>query len=164
MSKCSCGGLGCKLCARQEPTKAWHQNTKIKKVEFDGHIFDSAEELEFYRDWLLTGQYRANIDTIELQPKYQLLPKFEKMGKKYREMTYTPDFYIEFTDQEGNRFAEVIDVKGYMPRDFPRTRKLFDYFYPELELIIVKKNAQEVWRRIWYMGAIPSGKKSREQN
>lgn len=137
--KCSCGGLGCKLCARQQPTKAWHQNSKANKVEFDGHIFDSTEEMEFYRDWLLTGKYRANIDIIELQPKYELLPKFEKMGKRYQAMTYKPDFYIEFTDNEGNRYAEVIDVKGYIPRYFTLTRKLFDYFYPDLELIIIKK-------------------------
>jgi hypothetical protein len=119
--------------------KAWHQQRKVKRKEFDGHVFDSGEELEFYRDYLKTGVYKADILSISLQPKYELLPKFEKSGTKHRAITYKPDFYIEFMNDRREVCKEVIEIKGFSTPDFVMRRKMFDYRYPDLNLIVLSK-------------------------
>jgi hypothetical protein len=119
--------------------KAWHQQRKVKRTEYGGRIFDSGEELEFYRDYLKTGVYKGDIVTITLQPKYELLPKFEKSGIKHRAITYKPDFYIEYMDKSGDLCKEVIEIKGFSTPDFVMRRKMFDYRYPDLDLIVLSK-------------------------
>jgi hypothetical protein len=119
--------------------RAWHQQRKVKRTEFDGHVFDSGEELEFYRDYLKTGVYKSDIVGITLQPKYELLPKFEKDGIKHRAITYKPDFYIEYMSKSGELCKEVIEIKGFSTPDFVMRRKMFDYRYPDLKLVVLSK-------------------------
>jgi len=61
-----------------------------KKVEYDGHIFDSIVE----RDYYIYLQRNGLIEHIELQPRYELIPAF----KKQRKMEYIADFEITYTD------------------------------------------------------------------
>lgn len=51
--------------------------------------------------------------------RYELLPAFTFGGKKYRPMTYLPDFV-------GDNF--VIECKGYPNEAWPLREKLFRYY------------------------------------
>jgi hypothetical protein len=111
---------------------AWHQQSKVKKMEYQGIKFDSKTEMDFYIH-LQSGKYKPNIQNIIIHPKFILVPAFFKNGKKIQPITYVADFQIEFDDGS----IEIIDVKGYMlTPDFKLKKKLFEYFYPhELKLI-----------------------------
>ncbi|MEA0552886.1 DUF1064 domain-containing protein [Lysinibacillus irui] len=56
-----------------------------KKVIHDGVIFDSAIEAKYYVH-LKHLQAQGIVTSFELQPRFVLLPKFEKNGKKYRDI------------------------------------------------------------------------------
>ena len=94
----------------------------------DGIRFDSCAEADRYR--VLRLRERAGeISDLELQPKFVLLPAFERNGTKYRAITYRGDFaYIE------NGRSIVEDVKGMATDLFKVKEKLFRYHYPDIEL------------------------------
>lgn len=100
-----------------------------KKIEYDGHTFDSKMECDFYKE-LEKWQQEGKIDLYELQPTYQLQEPFVKYGKRHRAITYTPDFKVL------TREGEVIlyDVKGFSSQQGDMRRKMFDYHYPNLTL------------------------------
>lgn len=66
---------------------------KSEKITIDGIKFDSKDEGKYY-EYLKKKKAKGEISNFELQPKYELIAKFEKFGKKYRATTYTPDFLI----------------------------------------------------------------------
>lgn len=108
-----------------------------KKVEVDGHVFDSRDESLYYL--LLKSQKEAGfIKDFELQPKYELVPKFEYQGKKRRAITYTPDYNIIHFDNS----ITAVDVKsiGTATQQGTLRRKLFEYRYPNIELVWVCRN------------------------
>lgn len=76
-----------------------------------------------FRSKLETYTYKklkeANISAEYEQHKYELLPAFTFNGKKYRPITYLPDFV-------GNNF--VIECKGFPNDVFPLKAKLFNYY------------------------------------
>jgi len=100
-----------------------------KKVECDGIVFDSILEKSYY---LLLKEKKLNneIKDFKIQPKYELIPKFEKFGIKHRSISYTPDFWIWHNDDT----AEVIDVKGFGTSASDLRRKLFDFKYSSTKL------------------------------
>jgi len=108
---------------------------KSKKVTEDGITFDSHEESEYYK-YLLKLKAEGKILNFELQPKYVLIPKFEKYGKTHRETTYTPDFLIYHLDGT----EELIDVKGFSTQQGELRRKLFDSLYPNIKLIWIARS------------------------
>ena len=100
-----------------------------KKIEYNGHIFDSKMECEFYKElenWFNDGK----IDLYELQPTYQLQEPFVKYGKRHRAITYTPDFKVLTRDGE----VILYDVKGFSSQQGDMRRKMFDYKYQNLTL------------------------------
>ena len=103
-----------------------------KKTVVDGITFDSKREAERYKELKLL--LRAGvIEGLQLQPEYTLIPAFKKNGTAYREMAYRADFsYLE----EGKKIVE--DVKGMETQVFKLKRKLFEHFYPDLEIRIVR--------------------------
>ena len=108
---------------------------KSKKVEIDGHIFDSKIEARYYKQlkWL---QDNDQILFFRLQPRYLLQEAFRKNGKTFRKIEYIADFEVHHKDGS----IEVIDVKGYQTPVFKIKRKLFEYKYPhKLSLITYKK-------------------------
>lgn len=105
-----------------------------KKVEIDGIKFDSKLEAEYY-EYLKLLKQSNGIKNFILQPKYKLLDRFEKDGKKYREMNYIADFEVLHNDDG----REIIDVKGFETADFKIKRKLFDNKYPDLLLTLITK-------------------------
>lgn len=103
-----------------------------KKVEVDNIIFDSKHESQYY---LMLKQQKANgdIKDFTLQPKYELIPKFEKEDKKYRAMTYTPDFLVTYNDNS----QAAIDVKGFSTQQGEIRKKLFNFLYRDVKLVWV---------------------------
>ena len=100
-----------------------------KKIECDGITFDSKEEMKYYK-YLLKLKAEGKITNFELQPKYELLPAFEYMGKKRKAITYTPDFLIYHLDGT----EELIDVKGIETQQGELRRKLFEYRHNNIKL------------------------------
>lgn len=103
-----------------------------KKIEYDGFVFDSKLEYNYY---CYLKQLKSNgvVSNFELQPKYQLQPTFKKNGKTFRSIDYVADFLVYYADGK----QEVVDVKGMITTDFAIKRKLFEYRYPELALKLV---------------------------
>lgn len=106
-----------------------------KKVEIDGHVFDSKIEARYYEQlkWL---QENNRILFFRLQPRYLLQEAFEKNGKKYRKIEYIADFEIHHLDGS----IEVVDVKGVETEAFKIKKKLFEHKYPhKLSLVTYSK-------------------------
>lgn len=113
---------------------------KAKKVEYNNIKFDSKSEMEYYL-YLLKLELSGQVSDIELQPKYVLIPSYvNSKGKKIREIKYIADFKYKLV--EANKWV-IIDVKGMPTETAKLKRKLFNYFYPELELLWVKKKRGE---------------------
>jgi len=63
------------------------------------------------------------------------MPKFEKKGNKYREIGYSADFTVFYSDGH----TEVVDI-GIVTQQFDLRKKLFEYCYPhELKLLTYSK-------------------------
>lgn len=107
---------------------------KNEKVTLDGYTFDSKLEAERYSQLKLLLRAKE-ITNLTLQPEYVLIPSFKKHGKTYRQLTYIADF--SYTNKNGNTIVE--DVKGMQTDVFKIKYKLFEYFFPELELHILTK-------------------------
>lgn len=112
------------------------QNKKVKnatKIEVDGILFRSKLEAYTYKKLK-----QANIDAEYEMHRYTLLPAFAFNEKKFRPMTYLPDFV-------GNGF--IIECKGYRTDTWPLREKLFNYylynFEPNISFYIVH-NQKEV--------------------
>ena len=121
---------------------------KNKKVEIDNIKFDSRDESLYYL--LLKSQKEADlIKDFELQPKYELIPKFEYQGKKRRAITYTPDFNIIHHDNS----ITAVDVKsmGTATQQGEIRRKLFEYRFPDIKLIWVCRNLKHGDKDGWIL-------------
>lgn len=101
-----------------------------KKVTIDGIDFDSKTEGDYYL-YLCDLLRKDEIVGFEIQPKYTLIPKFEKDGKHYREITYTPDFLVKY---HSDRIV-VVDIKGFSTQQGEMRAKMFNYFYPHIKLV-----------------------------
>lgn len=87
------------------------KGTRLKHVFLDGYEFKSPLEGYTY-----SAFKKAKIPVRYEPTHFELQPKFEYMGKKYRNIKYTPDFL-------GEDF--VCECKGRVQRDFPLRWKMF---------------------------------------
>ena len=90
-----------------------------RKTEADGILFDSAREAARYKV-LKEMQKRGEITALELQPKYELLPKFYYRGQCVRKVVYIADF--AYLTKNGQKVIE--DVKGFLTKDYKIKKKL----------------------------------------
>jgi hypothetical protein len=98
---------------------------KNKKTTINNIKFDSQDEANFYQ-YLL----QLNIESIILQPKFTLQPKFiDNKGNKIREINYIADFQI---------CGDVFDVKGMTTKDFLIKLKMFKFNHPNLNIHVGK--------------------------
>ena len=104
---------------------------KNKKVAVDGIEFDSKREAKRYGQLKLLEKAKL-IKELELQKTFELQPSFKKNGKTYRSITYKADFY--YYDNHLERYV-VEDTKGFKTETYKIKKKMFEYVYPELELI-----------------------------
>jgi hypothetical protein len=105
-----------------------------KKVVVDGIQFDSQDESNYYLH-LKELKKKGKIKDFELQPKYELQPKFvNAKGKSILPINYKADFLV--THPDGTQ--EVIDVKGFETADFKLKKKMFEYKYDQSLTLICK--------------------------
>jgi len=103
-----------------------------KKVEYDGIVFDSQIEMEYFK--LLKDRVnKEEILWFTIQPVYELTPKFTKGGKNIRSTSYTPDFLIKHLDGS----LEAIETKGFMTQASELRIKLFNYRYQDIKLTVL---------------------------
>ncbi len=102
------------------------------KAKVDGITFDSTKEAQFYV-YLKSRKRMGQIVDIELQPRFELQPKFKKGKVSHRAINYVADFRI--THPDGRQ--EIIDVKGMKTEVFKMKHKMFEYRYPELTLLLI---------------------------
>ena len=96
-----------------------------KKIQYKGVVFDSKVECDYYQ--YLERNLGNGYDRIELQPKYELQPKFDRNKPIY----YVADFALWKDD----KLLEVIDVKG-MPTPVAKMKaKMFRYQNRDIPLI-----------------------------
>ena len=117
-----------------------------KAVEVDWIRFDSTIEADYYRD---------NKDRIELvHPRYIIQPEFTKNGKKFKSVSYVADFELDDWT--------VIDIKGMATETAMLKRKMFEYAYPDkqlLRLVFSKKR----WGRVEYDNLIKMRKNEKKR-
>ncbi|WP_367140221.1 DUF1064 domain-containing protein [Staphylococcus capitis] len=101
-----------------------------KKVEYKGIVFDSKVECEYYQ-YLEKKMNGVTYNRIEIQPRYELIPKFGNQ----RKTEYIADFAL-YLDSD---LIEVIDVKGMATTTAKLKAKLFRYKYPEVKLTWICK-------------------------
>ena len=106
-----------------------------KKTVRNNIQFDSKMEADRYAHLCLL-QRAGLISDLETHPEFVLIEPFTKLGKKKRGHKYKADFMYQ--DEHGQTIVE--DVKGYIARDFPLRRTLFDSKYPDLLLKVVTKS------------------------
>ena len=88
---------------------------RARKVTFDGITFDSKREANRFMELRLLLR-AGEISDLELQKKYQLIPK---QGKE-RAVHYVADFV--YKDKTGKTIVE--DTKGMRTREYIIKRKL----------------------------------------
>ena len=101
-----------------------------RKVEIDGHKFDSKLEAQYYT-FLKHKKATGKIKDFSLQPRYTLQETFKRDGKTYRSITYIADFEVLHNDGS----TQVIDVKGMMTDVFKIKAKMFTKLYGKLYLV-----------------------------
>jgi len=101
-----------------------------KKTEYNGIVFDSAVECDYYKH-LENKMNGAYYNRIELQPRYELIPKFGKQHKT--------EYIADFTLYLDGELVEVIDVKGMATDTAKLKAKLFRYKYPDVMLTWICK-------------------------
>ncbi|MGX1457081.1 uncharacterized protein DUF1064 [Bacillus thuringiensis] len=104
-----------------------------KKAELDGHVFDSKAELDYYSG-LKVRKAVGEVSSFELQPRFTLQPAFTKNGKSFKAITYIADFMVYLPNGD----VEVVDIKGMVTETFAVKKKMFEYKYPHLQLILLK--------------------------
>ena len=131
-----------------------------KKTTIDGITFDSKMEAQYY-EYLKDLKKQGQIKKIELQPKFELSPKYfiyngaaitygsydwDILDKERKSVNKTaceddkikivqPLRYIaDFRITEADNKIRVIDVKGIKTADFKIKEKIYNLFYPEYPL------------------------------
>ena len=97
-----------------------YNNTKIT---VDGIKFDSKREATRYSELKLLERYGKITDLI-LQPRFELIPKYEINGRKVRKMEYIADF--QYTE---NGKTIIEDSKGFKTKEYLIKKKLFEFKY-----------------------------------
>lgn len=107
-------------------------NYNNKKVRYDGILFHSKMESMYYRR-LQRLKKKGIVVEVELQPQYILLPSIQKIKRNFLQTKYIADFKVTYADGH----IEIVDVKGKADKVFDLKRKMFEFFYPDLELTVV---------------------------
>ena len=107
---------------------------KNRKTYIDGILFDSKREANRYLD-LKILEKGGEIWDLQLQPKFELQPKFKipdetkKQGfKTVSAITYTADFQYK-TRFRGFEVEVVEDVKGHKTQAYQLRKRMFLYHH-----------------------------------
>jgi hypothetical protein len=98
---------------------------RARKVEADGHTFDSTAEYNRYLQ-LRDMQSNGEIRDLQVHPRFEIIPRFRDWtGKHHGATHYEADF--RYTDRQGHDVVE--DVKGVRTKDYAIKRKLWLSLY-----------------------------------
>jgi len=104
-----------------------------KKVEYEGKIFDSTMEFNFFL-LLISQKEKGEVLEIELQPKFLLQPKFRYKDKGIREINYKSDFKVTYADGS----IIIWDVKGMLTPEFKLKWKMVKYLNQDMDFRCIK--------------------------
>ena len=93
------------------------------KTTVDGIKFDSKREASRYAELKLLERAGKIADLI-LQPRFELIPKYEINGRKVRKMEYIADFQYTENDK-----TIIEDSKGFKTKEYLIKKKLFEFKY-----------------------------------
>lgn len=113
----------------KKPKKSKYRN---KRIKYDGYIFDSIKEANFYK-LLKTMKKQGKIKDFSLQPRFLLQEGFKKGDKKYQPIYYVADFKV----LENDGSIKIIDVKSSKSNLTPVykiKKKLFESRYKDLTI------------------------------
>ncbi len=116
--------------AMEDQLKKKESKYKSKKTIVDGIKFDSKAESLYYLD-LKTLKACGEISGFDLQPVYELQPRFKEKGKTVRAITYVADFAVCYP----NGSVVVVDIKGMATETANIKRKMFMYKNPGIPLV-----------------------------
>lgn len=105
---------------------------RARKITIDGITFDSRAEANYYST-LKILQKAGEVESFELQPTYILQDGFKRGKRKIQPITYKADFLVTYS----NGKQEIVDVKGVKTEVYRIKKKLFEYKYPDLEIVEV---------------------------
>ena len=110
-----------------------------RKVELDGHTFDSQAEARRYGELKLMEQ-AGEIENLRVHPKFELQKALLRNGKTIRPITYTADFayYDHGLPHPGHVVEDVKGGKATQTAAFRIKQKLFMAKYPHCEFRIVE--------------------------
>lgn len=117
----------------EKPTYSKYGN---KKIIIDDILFDSIAEGRRYEELKLLMQDKSEwgISSLKVHPVFEIFPGYIKNGKRVRPIFYEADFDIT----HNNGIRKIIDVKGVKTKEWRMKQKMFEYQYPNLELVIEK--------------------------
>lgn len=157
----------------REPVKKRkkRQNVNHKKIEFEGHVFDSTTELRYYQ-YLLSVKEENGIESIEIQPTTVVMEGYTVECKKCfgtgkivsqttgnlikcsrriciegrvarGEMVYTPDYKITYVDGR----VKYVDVKGYVGQseEFRLKRRMFEAKVGQEVVVVILDRKKAMW-------------------
>jgi hypothetical protein len=108
-----------------------------KKITVDCIQFDSRLEAKYYEK-LKKDVADNKILNFDLQPDFEVQPKFTLNGKNYRAIKYIADFIVYHNDGR----ITVIDIKGLATETAKIKKKLYEYncTYPLKWLVWYQKS------------------------
>ena len=122
----------CNTCFDKSKCDGKISKYKNKKVVYKDMKFDSKKE--YLRYLVLEDmQRKGEINGLQTQVPFVLVPPFQLNGKKYKGIKYIADFVYKKDEQ-----TIVEDVKGMQTDVFKLKHKIFEKVYPDLELRIIK--------------------------
>lgn len=105
---------------------------KNSKTVVNGITFDSKKEANYYTK-LLALMAAGVVTRIKRQPVYLIQEGYRKNGKAVRKIEYVADFEVEYASGR----TEIVDVKGMKTDVYRLKKKLFEYKYPNYEIVEV---------------------------
>lgn len=141
------------------PLKIKKSKYGAQKITVNNILFDSIMEAEYYI-YLLEKKDKKEIKDFSMQISFDLLPKQKNKftGKTILAVKYIADFVII----HNNNTKEVIDIKGRETVDFKLKKKMFFFFYPEMNLRCVQWDSiEKQWRDL---DDINKDKRARKRN
>lgn len=108
---------------------------KNKKIVIDGIEFDSRLEANRYCQLKILERARE-IKDLRRQVEFIIQPSYKKNNKTIRAIKYIADF-VYYDVKKKKTIIE--DTKGFKNEVYRIKKKIFEYKYPELEIVEIRR-------------------------
>lgn len=115
---------------------------KNKKIVIDGIEFDSRLEANRYCQLKILERARE-IKDLRRQVEFIIQPSYKKNNKTIRAIKYIADF-VYYDVKKKKTIIE--DTKGFKNEVYRIKKKIFEYKYPELEIVEIRR--EDLWKRL----------------